>query len=287
MVIDIHTHTFPDKLASTTIPKLEGMSHTRAWLDGTAAGLAASMREAEIDVSLVLPVATSPRQVVHVNDSSARINQAGPETGVYSFGCMHPDFDGFREELARVKALGMKGIKLHPVYQGVDFDDVRTLRILDRAGELGLAVLTHAGLDIGFPGVVHVSPEMVLRAVEQVGPVTLILAHMGGWRCWDQVEALLDRAPVYLDTSYSLGNITPLDDGFYRPEDLPMLGEAQFVRMVRRFGHTRFLFGTDSPWSSQKESAARIRALPLSEEEKTAILGGNAQRLFQFSLPRP
>ena len=287
MVIDIHTHTFPDKLASTTIPKLEGMSHTRAWLDGTAAGLAASMREAEIDVSLVLPVATSPRQVVHVNDSSARINQAGPETGVYSFGCMHPDFDGFREELARVKALGMKGIKLHPVYQGVDFDDVRTLRILDRAGELGLAVLTHAGLDIGFPGVVHVSPEMVLRAVEQVGPVTLILAHMGGWRCWDQVEALLDRAPVYLDTSYSLGNINPLDDGFYRPEDLPMLGEAQFVRMVRRFGHTRFLFGTDSPWSSQKESAARIRALPLSEEEKTAILGGNAQRLFQFSLPRP
>ena len=287
MVIDIHTHTFPDKLASTTIPKLEGMSHTRAWLDGTAAGLAASMREAEIDVSLVLPVATSPRQVVHVNDSSARINQAGPETGIYSFGCMHPDFDGFREELARVKALGMKGIKLHPVYQGVDFDDVRTLRILDRAGELGLAVLTHAGLDIGFPGVVHVSPEMVLRAVEQVGPVTLILAHMGGWRCWDQVEALLDRAPVYLDTSYSLGNITPLDDGFYRPEDLPMLGEAQFVRMVRRFGHTRFLFGTDSPWSSQKESAARIRALPLSEEEKTAILGGNAQRLFQFSLPRP
>ena len=287
MVIDIHTHTFPDKLASTTIPKLEGMSHTRAWLDGTAAGLAASMREAEIDVSLVLPVATSPRQVVHVNDSSARINQAGPETGIYSFGCMHPDFDGFREELARVKALGMKGIKLHPVYQGVDFDDVRTLRILDRAGELGLAVLTHAGLDIGFPGVVHVSPEMVLRAVEQVGPVTLILAHMGGWRCWDQVEALLDRAPVYLDTSYSLGNITPLDDGFYRPEDLPMLGEAQFVRMVRRFGHTRFLFGTDSPWSSQKESAARIRALPLSEEEKTAILGDNAQRLFQFSLPRP
>ncbi len=287
MVIDIHTHTFPDKLASTTIPKLEGMSHTRAWLDGTAAGLAASMREAEIDVSLVLPVATSPRQVVHVNDSSARINQAGPETGIYSFGCMHPDFDGFREELARVKALGMKGIKLHPVYQGVDFDDVRTLRILDRAGELGLAVLTHAGLDIGFPGVVHVSPEMVLRAVEQVGPVTLILAHMGGWRCWDQVEALLDRAPVYLDTSYSLGNINPLDDGFYRPEDLPMLGEAQFVRMVRRFGHTRFLFGTDSPWSSQKESAARIRALPLSEEEKTAILGGNAQRLFQFSLPRP
>ena len=81
MVIDIHTHIFPDKLAATTIPKLEGMSHTRAYVDGTAAGLRASMERAGVDVSLVLPVATNPRQVVHVNDSSARINDQGRETG--------------------------------------------------------------------------------------------------------------------------------------------------------------------------------------------------------------
>lgn len=35
MIIDIHTHTFPDKLASTTIPKLEQMSHTKSYVDGT------------------------------------------------------------------------------------------------------------------------------------------------------------------------------------------------------------------------------------------------------------
>ena len=68
MIIDIHTHTFPDKLAATTIPKLEGMSHTRAYVDGTNAGLAASMARAGVDCSLVLPVATNPRQVLHVND---------------------------------------------------------------------------------------------------------------------------------------------------------------------------------------------------------------------------
>ena len=176
----------------------------------------------------------------------------------------------------------MKGIKLHPVYQGVDFDDIRTLRILDRAGELGLIVLTHAGLDIGYPGVVHVTPKMVLHAIQEVGPVTLILAHMGGWRNWDQVEELLPYAPVYLDTSYSLGSINPLDDGYYQPQDLPMMGEEQFLRMIRTFGHERFLFGTDSPWSSQQESVERLRALPLSDEEKAAILGGNAQRLLHL-----
>ena len=145
MVIDIHTHTFPDKLAATTIPKLEGMSHTRAYVDGTVSGLRTSMARAGVDASLVLPVATNPRQVVHVNDSSAQINDLGPETGVYSFGCMHPDFSDYRAELSRVKELGMKGIKLHPVYQGVDFDDIRTLRILDRAAELSAPCASWTG----------------------------------------------------------------------------------------------------------------------------------------------
>ena len=53
MVIDIHTHTFPDKLAATTIPKLEGMSHTRAYVDGTVSGLRASMAWAGVDASHV------------------------------------------------------------------------------------------------------------------------------------------------------------------------------------------------------------------------------------------
>ena len=225
MIIDIHTHTFPDKLAATTIPKLELMSHTKSYVDGTNGGLMASMAKAGVNYSVVLPVATSPKQVVHINDSSARINEQFEQTGIFSFGCIHPDYDDYRAELARVKDLGLKGIKLHPVYQDVNFDDIRTLRILDRAAELGLIVLTHSGLDVGFPGRVRVTPAMVQHAVKEVGPLTLILAHMGGWRNWDEAEQLLADAPVYLDTSYSLGTLYALDDGYYKPEDLPMLSQ--------------------------------------------------------------
>lgn len=284
MIIDIHTHTFPDKLAATTIPKLELMSHTRAYVDGTNGGLQASMAQAGINYSVVLPVATSPRQVEHINDSSARINETFEETGIFSFGCMHPDYDNYRQELARVAELGLKGIKLHPVYQDVDFDDVRTLRILDRAAELGLVVLTHSGLDVGFPGKVRVTPAMVLHALKEVGPMTMILAHMGGWRNWDQVEELLADAPVYLDTSYSLGRLHTLDDGFYSPQEMDMMSQEQFLRIIRTFGPHRFLFGTDSPWGSQKQGVEQLRALPLSQEEKDAILGGTAQKLL--SLPQ-
>ena len=204
MIVDIHTHTFPDKIAGRTIEKLQGVSHSAAFSDGTAAGLRASMARAGVDRSVVLPVATHPGQVERVNDASARMNETTEETGILSLGCIHPDFANWREELERVAALGLRGVKLHPVYQGVDLDDVRYLRILERCGELGLVVITHAGWDIGFPGQVNCSPRMVLRAVKQVGPVKLVLAHMGGWRCWDEVEELLWDTGVCLDTAFSL-----------------------------------------------------------------------------------
>ena len=267
---------------AATIEKLAGMSHLSPFTHGSNADLAASMARAGVDRSIVLPVATNPAKVSHINDAAAKVNESYAQTGIFSFGCMHPDAPNWKEELSRVERLGLKGIKLHPIYQSVDLDDPRFLRILDRCGELGLVALVHAGLDIGIPGKVNASPEMSLNAIKQVGPVKLILAHMGGWRNWDQVEQLLPHTSVCLDTSFSLGDMNPAPDGFYRPEELHMMGRAQFTRMVGLFGPERIFFGTDCPWGSQKESLDRIRALPLSQDSLDAILGGNAQRLLEL-----
>ncbi len=283
MIVDIHTHTFPDKIAPSTIEKLASMSHTRPYSDGTNAGLARSMAAAGVDRSVVLPVATNPEKVCSINDSAARMNQNYSRSGIFSLGCIHPDFPDWKQELARIAALGLRGIKLHPVYQDVDLDDLRYLRILDRCGELGLVVLAHAGQDVGIPGKVRCSPELVLRALRQVGSIRIILAHMGGWRDWDQVEALLTGTDAYLDTSFSLGSLTPLGDGYYGPSDLGMMEEAQFLRMVQSFGAAHILFGSDSPWGGQAQDLARLRSLPLTAEELEAILGGNAQTLLGLS----
>lgn len=276
MVIDFHTHTFPERIAAAAIRKMQGDCHSAAFTEGTADALASSMADAGIDLSIVLSVATNPAKVSSINDASA----ANQTDGLLYFGCIHPDQPDWHAELGRIAQLGLKGIKLHPVYQGADLDDKRYLRILDRAGELGLIVVTHAGDDIGFPGVVRCSPEMVRRAVAQVGDVTLVLAHMGGWKNWDRVADVLADTKVYLDTSFSLGSITPID-GHYAPEALPLLDAEGFCALVRSFGAERILFGTDSPWSSQRGSLAAIRGLPLSDSEKAAILGGNAQRLLK------
>lgn len=283
MIVDIHTHTFPDKIAGPTIEKLQSMCHTKAFTGGTTSDLASSMARAGVDWSVVLPVATNARQVVHVNDASARLNEKWHDRGILSFGCMHPDYEGWKAELDRIAELGLKGIKLHPIYQGVDFDDPRYLRILDRCGELGLIVLTHAGLDIGFPGRVNCSPDMILRAIRQVGPVSLILAHMGAWRNWDQVEELLWDTQACLDTSFTQGLMVPSGDGYYGPADLKLMEPEQFRRMVDKFGAHRILFGTDSPWGGQTESLEVFQTLPLTHEERAAILGGNAQKLLGLS----
>ncbi|MBQ9522039.1 MAG: amidohydrolase family protein [Oscillospiraceae bacterium] len=281
MIIDIHTHTFPDAIAAATVDKLQAAAHIHPFTNGTIAALSTSMRAAGIAYAVNLPVATSPRQVTQINDTAARINERTHETGVLSFGAMHPDFVDWYAELGRVAALGVRGIKLHPPYQGADFDDIRYLRILDRAGELGLVVLTHAGLDIGLPDADRVTPHMIRRAIAATKFAPLICAHMGGWRQWDAVEELLPDTGVYLDTSFSIGRVTPNGDGYPWTETaLSLMQEAQFLRLVRTFGAARILFGTDSPWGGQSDAVERLRRLPLTESEQASIFGGNAARLL-------
>lgn len=279
MIIDFHTHTFPDRIAERAITVMQKSSHAAAFTDGTVSDLTASMTNAGIDHSVVLPVATNPAKLISMNDAS--IAQNGRD-GLICFGAMHPLASNWKEELDRIAAAGLKGIKIHPLYQGVDIDDIRYLRILGRAAELGLITVMHAGADIGFPGEVRCSPEMTRHALDQLGSIPMVLAHMGGWRNWEQVADHLAPTGVYIDTAFSLGSIPPLEDGHYTESDLPLLSQEDFCQLVRLFGADRVLFGTDSPWACQKDEVTALRTLPLTREEKDHILGKNACRLLNI-----
>lgn len=279
MVIDFHTHTFPDKIAPAAIAKLAESSGTVPFLDGTNRSLSESGKEFGIDLSVVLPVATNPEKVSKINETSAALNGKG---GLIHFGCLHPDAENIKEEVAHIVSLGLKGVKIHPVYQNVDIDDVRFLRILDECGSAGLVVVTHAGYDIGFPGETQSLPAKIRRALSSVGKMKIVLAHMGGWRCWEETAETVAGTDAYIDTSFSLGTLTPNDDR-YSPEELKMLGGEEFVSIVRAIGAHRVLFGTDSPWGDRKASLDDFRALPLTPAEAEMILGKNAEELLNIS----
>ena len=280
MIIDMHTHIFPEKISENVIEKLSRVAGIPAFTDGTLNGLKSSMDAAQINLSVILPVATNPKQVEKINSSSAALNEKFFGEGIISLGCIHPDYTNYREELSRVKNYGLKGIKIHPVYQDINLDDVKFLRILDRAAELDLIVVTHAGLDIGFPGVVRCSPQMAKNVIDTLGEFKFVLAHMGGWKNWAEVLKILGGTKIFIDTSFSTGKIIPRSDFVWKEEDLKLLDAAQFMEFVKVFGAERILFGTDSPWTSARTSIEFIRNLPLDDADKDKILGLNAQRLM-------
>ena len=285
MIVDIHTHTFPDHMAARTVHLLGQAAHIIPQTDATVDQLLASGEKAGVDLSVILPVATKASQVESINRSAAEINAVHQGRGILSFGAMHPEYEHPEKELERIAAMGMKGIKIHPVYQGQDIDSPAYVRILRKAAELGLAVVTHAGQDIGFPGVIHCSPEMCRHVMDLIPSLKLILAHMGGWHDWDEVPHVLKDTPVFLDTAFSLCPVHTADDGHWPVGQPYMLSEEQFVNIIRAFGSERVLFGTDCPWADQSDYVKAFRNLPLTEQEKADILGNNAVKLLNLNKP--
>lgn len=263
MVIDFHTHIFPEKIAAKSIAVLEGKAKMKAFTDGTLAGLKKSM-EGSIDLSVILPVMTKTSQFVAVNRFAAELNEK--ETAVISFGGIHPDSSDYKAELRRITELGLKGVKLHPAYQETYIDSLSYMRILDYASQLGLIVSIHAGIDIGLPEPVYCTPERMKRVLKEVKPLKTVLAHMGGWKQWDEVEEYLVGEDVYFDTSFTH----------------TFMEEEKMLSIIRNHGADHILFGTDCPWGGQKDCIEAFLALPLTNEEKEQILHGNAERLLHI-----
>lgn len=263
MVIDFHTHIFPDKIAAKTIEKLEECGAIKAFTEGTLVGLKKSMMDNNINRSVILPVVTKPSQFDTINTFAAEIT--GKE-GIISFGGIHPDNEDYQEKLNKIKEMGLLGIKLHPDYQETFIDDRRMVRIIQYATEIGLIVVIHAGLDIGLPEPVHCTPKKAADMLNQVDNenAKIILAHTGGYGLWDEVEEYLVGKNVWFDISFSLG----------------MIPDEQFVKIVKNHGADRILFATDSPWGGQKETLENVKKLDFTEEELEYILHRNAEELL-------
>lgn len=277
MIIDIHTHTFPDKIADSAIAQMEeyivkGQDfEVKCARVPTTRGLSDSTKRAGIDLSVVCPVATNVRQPEKINRACARDNEKMDETRVFNFGAIHPDCENYKEIINDIVAMELKAIKLHPDYQETFFDDEKYIRIMDYAAEKGLGIIVHAGEDVGLPDVIHCTPDMVLNVWKHIQPEKLILAHMGGWRLWDEVEEKIVGLPVYLDTAVVLNRKFPVK-----------LSNDQFLRMVEKHGAEKILFGTDSPWYDQQQALEDLDNTGIGEKEKKLILGDNANRLFKF-----
>lgn len=269
MIIDFHTHIFPDKIAKSALMGMSEKSGLHPQFDGTAQGLLESMNKNAVDISVILPVVTRPKQFQSVNSFAALINEQNAKSQgarLISFGGIHPESKDYKNELKEIVNLGLKGIKLHPDYQGTRIEDIRYMRIIDYAGSLGLITSIHAGIDIGYQEDVHCTVKGIVKLIKEVHPKNLVLAHFGGYGLWDEVEESLVGEEVYLDTGFIFHAIE----------------KKQFLRIVRAHGSERVLFATDCPWSSQADSLVSLDQMGLSNEEAENILFRNACKLLKL-----
>ena len=295
MVIDFHTHIFPDKIAVKTIESLGAIAGVNAATDGTLNGLIASMETSGIEKSIIMPVCTKAEQFDSINTFAKKINDTY-EGKLISFGGIHPDCENPKEKLQYIKALGIPGIKLHPDYQRVMIDDIRFMRIIEYANELGLIILTHAGIDIGLPEPVHCPPDKMRKVLDTLKPNKIVLAHLGGWKQWEEVYEYLAGENVYLDTSFTAGvsvnhkkDMTLLSEDKQNRNGIPQnnaeyteyIEQDLFFKILKKHGADKILFATDSPWSNVAVGIEYIRNLSISEEEKKQILGKNAMELLK------
>ncbi len=262
MVIDFHTHCFPDELATKAVPALAKKADIPAMLSGTVSDLKSSMEANGISYSVLLNIATKPSQTEKINIWAAQIQQ----DNIISFGSIHPLYENWKNELKRIKELGLKGIKFHPEYQDFFVDDKALYPIYEYAFELGLIIAFHAGEDLGFTFPFHCTPERLDNLITHFKGGKIIAAHMGGYNYWDEVERYLVGKDIYLDTSYSVG----------------VMNKEQAKRIIHNHGYKRILFGTDSPWRNQGQTVESIKDLGLEREAEEAIFYKNAIELLEM-----
>ncbi|MBR3807909.1 MAG: amidohydrolase family protein [Lachnospiraceae bacterium] len=265
MIIDFHTHIFPEKIAGKTIESLENLSGIKASTNGTLEGLLASMERTGVDMSVIMPVATKPSQMESINAYAKEICDMYPGK-LISFGGIHPDCENYKSELNHIKELGLKGIKIHPDYQRVMIDDMRFMNIIEYASELGLVILTHAGIDIGLPEPVHCPPQKMRKVIDKIKPEKMIVAHYGGWKQWQEVYEYLAGENVYLDTAFTFDYIE----------------KEMFLKILQKHGEDKILFATDSPWSHATRDIQAVNNMPIADSIKQKIFSENAKKLLQI-----
>jgi predicted TIM-barrel fold metal-dependent hydrolase len=183
----------------------------------------------------------------------------------------HRDPGGEVDRLAQT--LGIRALKVHPPHQlfapngYVDGSTPGLRAIYEAAERHALPVIVHTGTSV-FPGARNrfAEPLLVEDVAVDFPRLTIVLAH-GGRPFWtEQAMFLARRFPnVYLEVS----SVPPAKLLEYFPA-LPKLGD-------------KVLFGSDWPGPGVRdigENLRAFRALPLSDDVRTAILEETPRRVF-------
>ncbi len=183
---------------------------------------------------------------------------------IIPFARINPNYDGAADSISEYVARGVRGLKLHPFWDGfAAIDPVLVRPIMEEANRFGLACLFHSG------DAWTALPGLIWDLAMDYKDVKFIVGHSGFYGFDTEARAIARRMDnVWCDTT--------------------MLGPPTRIKtMVHLVGKERVLFGTDSPYLNPgAELENLVRFSELSDDELDAVLGGNLAKMLGLALTR-
>ena len=257
MIIDFHTHVFPDNIAEKASNSIGRFYDLPIHFDGTLATLLRIEKAAGVGACVVHSVATTPTQTASINGFIAGLCRQNEN--VYGFATIHPDQEDMAGEIERALALGLKGVKIHSDMQRTALDDPRLFQMYEVI-QGRVPLLAHTG-DSRFD---YSNPGRLLRVLDAFPKLTVVGAHFGGWSVWQEACEALRGRDIYVDCSSSFYALSP----------------EESKALILGYGAHRVLFGSDYPmWDPGAELKA-LDAIGLPAAELERILHENAELLL-------
>ena len=273
--MDCHTHAFADKIADKAVTQLINYYNIPTNYGGRLRDLLNQANAARLDSLVLLVAATKPEQVKPANDwvlSLFRTPFAELQSQlelprlprIIPFGTFHPDDPEWLTEIQRLRTAGIKGLKLHPEFQGIDLANPALHFFFEEVAD-DFVVMIHVGDPKVSPENLS-TPKKIKKLLQNFPKLRLIAAHMGGYCFWEEVLNELAGENLYFDTSSTLSYI--------RPE--------LFKQIVMKHGSERILFGSDYPLKSPTDELPFFEQFDwLSSVAKDQILGMNCHNLLE------
>lgn len=172
-----------------------------------------------------------------------------------------------------VEQQGARGIKLHQGLQQFYLHDERMLPICQTCVELGIPILAHSGPLRGADQ--YAEPRAYAKVLKAFPELCLGLAHLGGG-AWRQT---LELAQAYPNVYFDCCEIIEWGGAPNAPTD------HELAQLILDVGYERVMMGSDFPYYDIDHAVERVMELPLlSMEQKEAILGANAIRIYKLKL---
>jgi len=270
MIIDVHSHDFPDEIAARAMNGMCRMIEGRQWPagDGTLSTHIAAMNASGVDMSVSCPVATKPtmfegifRRAVAIKDGEFGVEV---QRRIIPFASVHPLDPKVMEHLEMITKAGLKGVKFHCFYQDFSLADRRFWPVFAKIADLGLVVQSHSGSDLGWDHLGLCGPRETETLLKNVRGLKFIAAHLGGCDGYPAhaTDGLLECG-CYIDVS-------ALHRRWHYDEQM---------RILRSWPTDRILFGTDYPWENPTETIRWVKDVRESADWD-ALFSGNAKRLL-------